>query len=117
MYLNQKEPRAPPFSGKSLSHDIRTRILQVLELYVSMLPLGYFSVKTIVLDVFDDLGETLGEFRKIFLVQENLVFVVRKRAVGIGAALALGDCEIIIILPSGGLYIKEISPFSGLHRF
>lgn len=54
----------------------KASILKILELYIRMFPLGDFSVKTIVLDVFDDLGQAFGEFLKILLVQEDLVFVI-----------------------------------------
>ena len=65
-------------------------------------------------DEFDDLVESLGEFREVLLVQEYLVAVVGRRAVGSRDLAALGDGQEIIVAARGS-DIEEIGAPARFH--
>lgn len=76
-----------------------------------------FSMQALYLDVLDGIVQPFLEFFEIFLVQENLVFIKDKISVPFLSALAFRDGKIKILVPTGGLYIKEVGPLAGAHRF
>lgn len=69
-------------------------------------------------DELDDLVQSIGEFRKILLVEEYLVAVVARRAVGGRDFAALGDGQEIVVAARGP-DIEKIGPaaaFTALER-
>ena len=67
-------------------------------------------------DEFDDLLQSVGEFRKILLVEENLVPVIGDRAVCSRHLAAFGNRQKIVV-GTRGPHIEKIGPTPGLHSF
>ena len=67
-------------------------------------------------DELDDLVQTVGEFRKILLVEEYLVAVVTRCAVGGRDFAALGDGQEIVVAARGP-DIEKIGPAARLYGF
>ena len=67
-------------------------------------------------DELDDLVQSVGEFRKILLVEEYLVAVVTRCAVGGRDFAALGDGQEIVVAARGP-DIEKIGPAARLYGF
>ena len=64
----------------------------------------------------DGVFKPFGEFLEILLVEEDLVLVVAEGAVLFLTALALGDGQVVIVVPLRGFHIEEISTLSCTDR-
>ena len=64
----------------------------------------------------DDLPQSVGEFREILLVKENLMPVIRNRSVGRSHFATFGNRQKIVV-GARRTDIEEIGPTSGLHGF
>ena len=60
----------------------------------------------------DCVFQSFGEFLEILLVEEDLVLVVAEGAVLFLTALALGDGQIVVVVPLRGFHIEEVSTLS-----
>ena len=67
-------------------------------------------------DILHDVGESFLEFVEIFLIEENLVFVIGEAAVPFLPPLALSNGEIVVVVALGGLDIKEVRALASPDR-
>jgi hypothetical protein len=72
-------------------------------------------VKEVVKDVLHGVLKPFLEFFEVFLVEEDLVFVVGEGAVSFLAALAFRDGQVIVVIAFGGFYVKEVGALTGTH--
>ena len=74
-------------------------------------------VEQVVRDIANCLLQALLEFLEILLIEEDLVFVVRKGAVSFLTALAFRDGQVIVVIAFCGFYIEKIRALSGAYGF
>ena len=90
---------------------------KILELNVGLLAaLRNLSVETLVSDIVNDLLKALGKLLEVFLIKEDLVFIISIAAVRIGPALTFSNGHIEVLVVLGGLDIEEVCTFSSSHR-
>ena len=72
--------------------------------------------QAVFLDVVDHILQSFCKFLEIFLIKENLVFIVSETSIGTDFPLAFGNSQIIII-PFRRFDVKEIGTLSSPDRF
>ncbi len=100
------------------SLNIMTELLKFFKFNISKTAAGRtaFILEAVCPDVLDYLFKAFGKLFEVFLVKENLMFIIGKMSVVVYPALAFRDRQVEIVA-FGSLDVKEVCTLSRSYRF